>query len=342
MSYDDSAAAYTPGTPYYDAATSAQPSAPSRAPRRGPLSTRLAARARITSAPAPISQPGDEAADATVRLSLPDGPGAKDAYSLSETPAAQSGPVWDVFTALLREHGDAAEALRDAPSFGSRWSSRADMLGACLDEYYQLTTKYNDARALLKEIGQELAPLRQQQMSAHLAVRALEERLELHSRVELRTAYLSLAEVEMRIFRIEQERDQLSNRVETLEGFMGFLSRIISTVRTIPAEALAQSAPLADAEPTSQPAANSAAETPGASKAIEAVEPVEAGQVDDGGENPDAFEELVIDADEAAELAARGDVEVIGAVEEGDETPEQMTETDSLPKTEILRHRPTR
>lgn len=318
MSYDDSAAPYTPGTSYFDVQTDAPAPTPTRAPRRGPLNARLEARARATPAPAPISLPDAEDADTVTdsdALSVRrDTPG----YAPGSAAATPTGPVWEAFTAALHEPAEVAEALRDAPSFGARWSSRADMLGACLDEYYRLTTRYNEARALLKETEHNLAPLRQQQVSAHLAVRALEERLELHSRSELRTAYLGLADIEMRAFRVEQEYDLLSNRVETLEGFLGFLSRIISTIRTIPADVLDQPAQPTDAESTPQRAASSVAGALGSA---------------DAPEDADLFEELVIDADEAAELAARGDVEVIGAEEEGaSDTHAHTLESDS-PRT---------
>jgi len=322
MSYDDSAAPYTPGTSTYNGPSDAQlpAAAPTRAPRRGPLSARLAARARATTPPAPTSQPVDDSAEAPASSDELSKAAATHHYFAGEASVASAGPVWEAFTAALREPDDVAEALRDTPSFASRWSSRADMLGACLDEYYRLTTKYNEARALLKETEQDISPLRQQQVSAHLAVRALEERMELHSRADLRAAYLGLAEIEMRVFRVEQERDLLSNHIETLEGFMGFLSRIISTVRTIPADLLEQPAQQTDVEP--ERAVSSSQEAPGADDASD----------DDTG----AFEELVIDADEAAELAARGDVEVIGSVEEVNEASAQAQETAALPPTQRL------
>jgi hypothetical protein len=322
MSYDDSAAPYVPGTPSYDTSPTTQQPAP-RASRRGPLSARLAARARATPGLAPTSSTDDDAADVSAQADTGSEADGSDMYTPSSAAGAQAAPTWETFTTILHDPGDAAAALRTTPHFGARWNSRADMIGACLDEYYKTTAQYNDARTLLKEVEQDLMPLRRQQTSAHLAVRALEERLELHSRAELRTAYLGLAEIEMRIFRVEQERDQLSSRVETLEGFLDFLSRIISTIRTIPAEALDQPTPEAEADPSPKIEARPAEEEPGAVDRPEALDEID--QLDD------AFEELVIDADEAAALAANGEVEVMGVEEEVSEASVSVKESDSLP-----------
>lgn len=288
MSSDDSAAPYTPMPSYYDMGMAPEPLPQPRTPRRGPLSSRLEARARLTPLPDSGALPSDPGAPSEP-LAAREGFGDTGADKLA---SAQAGRAWASVTGALRMPGQADDALRDAPSFGARWTSRMDMLGACLDEYYQLTAKYNQARTLLGETELDLAPLRQQQVSAYMTLRELEERLELHSRTELRAAYLGAAEIEMRVFRVEQERDLLSSRVETLEGFMGFLSRVIATIRGIPAEAMEQPAPEVEVGQSSQPAQGAAPD------------------------DVEVYEELVIDADEAAALVARGDVEVIGAMEE--------------------------
>lgn len=243
MSYDDDAPPYVPMAPYYGAIdTSAEtPAIAARPPRRGPLSSRLEARGRLTPAIAnTASLPPDETTAQSGDLRTP----SYDSQSLAEvTPGAvtPSAPAaWDMLTGILRDPGEADEALRSGLNFSAHWTSRADMLGACLDEYYQLTARYNDARTLLRAAEQELPPLRQRLTVAYATLRELEARIELHSRAELRTAYLGAAEIEMRVFRVEQERDLLSSRVETLEGFMRFLSRVIATIREIPAEVMDQ------------------------------------------------------------------------------------------------------
>lgn len=277
MSNDDTPP-YEPATPYY---TMPGPNTgPARTPRRGPLSARLAARTRgqgddTDALAAPDVEAGSTESDAALVEddSAPDyAPGGRS----SNGPA----PSWQAFTSLLHTPGGAAQTLRDLPNFGATWASRADMLEACLDEYFQLTARYNDARALLDETQAGLPPLRQQQAAAQRATRDLEQHIELHSRAELREAYLGLAEAETRVFRAEQDCYLLASRIETLENFMGLLSRVIATVRTIPASALEQSA--SEAAP--------------------------------GGE--DEFEEVTLDAATAAELVARGEGEVLGEVDD--------------------------
>lgn len=323
MSQDD-LPAYTPMAPYYDTSSdlaSVTPPAPTRAPRRGPLSSRLEARKRLTplldSAALPAVDPSSASAPSG-ELSADDD--ASGRYITGAPAGAQADPVWEMLTGILRKPGEAADALRDGHDFGARWASRADMLGACLDEYYQLAAKYNDSRILLKETEQDLGPLRQQQVASYMTLRELEARLELHSRAELRAAYLGAAQIEMRVFRAEQERDLLSSRIETLEGFMGFLSHVIATIRAIPAEAM------------EQPDAADAEQTPPGDAAQADASADASATVDDSG----AFEELEIDADEAAALVARGDVEVIGAVEEvseGGAVPARPANIGSLVET---------
>lgn len=186
------------------------------------------------------------------------------------------------FTGLLREPDGVSQALRDIPNFGARWDSRTEMLDACHDEYFQLNTRYNDAHELLAEVDRKLAPLRPQRATALRAVQNMEAHIELHSRMELRSAYLGLADIETRFYRLEQERDLLASRIETLENFMGLLSRVIATVRTIPAEALEQAPATAD----------------------EAVK------------DEEDYIEVELDADEAAAMVARGEGELVVEGEE--------------------------
>jgi hypothetical protein len=68
--------------------------------------------------------------------------------------------------------------------------------------------------------------------------------------------------------------------------------------------------------------ARPAEETPGAVDVLDERDEVE---------DADTFEELVIDADEAAALAASGEVEVMGLVEEVSEASVPVNESDSLP-----------
>lgn len=271
MSNDDTPP-YEPATPYY---STNPPATAGRTLRRGPLSARLAARALSDTSALPAI---DALSDDSGALVADDANDNAPDYTPGGAPGESAGTGPMSFSALLREPDSVSQALRDIPNFGARWESRAEMLDACHDEYFQLNSRYNDARELLEEASRQLAPLRQQRNVAQRAVLDLEAHIELHSRVELRSAYLGLADIETRFFRIEQERDLLASRIETLENFMGLLSRVIATVRTIPADALEESITTADA--------------------------AAAGDEDD-------YTEVELDADAAAELVARGEGELI-------------------------------
>ena len=148
--------------------------------------------------------------------------------------ASRPGPSWGRVTGLLKLDEKVTGALHADLQFGATWSSRSEMLRACLDEYYRLVASYNEARRLLELSGADIDALRREQATASARLREVESRLEFHSRTELRAVYLGAAETEARLFRAEEERDLLRSRAELLEGFMAFLSRIIATVRAIP------------------------------------------------------------------------------------------------------------
>ena len=293
MSNDDTPP-YEPVTPYY---STNPPASARQTPKRGPLSARLAARALNAALSDTAALPAyDQAASDSGALESSVENDSTPAYTPGSGALRDSGSPAPTFTALLREPDGVSQALRDIPNFGTRWDSRADMLGACHDEYFQLNTRYNDARELLAEADRMLAPLGVQQATAQHALRDLEAHMELHSRAELRAAYLGLADIELRVYRIEQEHDLLASRIEELENFMGFLSRVIATVREIPAEAL---------------------EPPTTANASETEASVE-----------DEYTEVELDADTAAELIARGEGELVGEV--ADETAESQPPSDLM------------
>lgn len=295
--YDDSTPPYSPTAPYYNTgapapSTSSTPLRPfNRTPRRGPLSSRLEARSNNT--PLPSTTP--PSADELGSMSMSDGAFSSHVTggprSTGAPVADDAGPAWSSLTQAMREPNGLAEMLRESHIFGARWESRADMLGACLDEYYKLTSSVNDARKLLQDTERDITTLRQQQFSAYMTLRELETRLEMHSRTELRAAYLGAAEIEMRVFRGEQDRDMLTSRIDMLEGFMQFLSRVIATVRAIAPGAMEQATDV-DSAP--------------ASVSFQAPESAQESE----------YEELEVYIDEAEAMIASGEVEVVAIVKE--------------------------
>ena len=211
----------SPPTPYY---STNPPATAKQTTKRGPLSARLAARALNAAASDTAAILAyDQAASDSGALESSVENNSTATYTPGSGALRDSVSPAPTFTALLREPDGVSQALRAIPNFGTRWDSRADMLGACHDEYFQLNTRYNDARELLGELDRKLTPLRMQQATAQRAMRDLEAHIELHSRSELRSAYLGLADIELRVFRFEQERDLMASHIEELENFMGFL-----------------------------------------------------------------------------------------------------------------------
>lgn len=308
--YDDSTPPYLPTTPYYNTdapapSTHTTPSRPfNQTPRRGPLSSRLEARSRNTPLPAsPLSS------DDVGTVTTSEGPYTSrttGAPRITGAPIADdAGPAWSSLTQVMREPNGLAEMLRDSHNFGSRWETRADMLGACLDEYYKLTSSVNDARKLLQDTERDITTLRQQQFSAYMTLRELEAHLELHSRTELRSAYLGAAEIEMRVFRGEQDRDMLTSRIDMLEGFMQFLSRVIATVRAIAPGAMEQATDVASANVSESPQAPESA-------------------------SESEYEELEVYVDEAEAMILSGEVEVVAIVQEEDPSTAQSGNSSAL------------
>lgn len=300
--YDDNTPAYSPSTPYYDTGAPA-PSQPfNRTPRRGPLSSRLEARSRNTAPPASIPPSGDDFDTPSTSGGVAVGRTTGAPHATAPLGGDDAGPAWSSLTQAMREPNGLAEMLRASHEFDSRWSTRADMLGACLDEYYKLTSSVNDARKLLQDTERDITTLRQQQFTAYMTLRELEAHLEMHSRMELRSAYLGAAEIEMRVFRGEQDRDMLTSRIEMLEGFMQFLSRVIATVRGISPDAMELSTSVSVAQ---------------------ASEPTPAMETESRPESD--YEELEVYVDEAEAMIASGEVEVVGMVEEVDTSAAQSS-----------------
>lgn len=332
---EDGYAPREPLTPLYSPPDENVPAPSSRSLRQGPLGARLSQRAssppastslpHAYGAPAPAYMPGGASTD--------DEPAAAAPFSSKDTapsgPAGRQRPSWGRVTGMLRLDDRVTGALHADLSFGATWSSRSEMLRACLDEYYRLVASYNEARRLLEQSGGDIEALRGEQATAALRLREVEARLEFHSRAELRAVYLGAAEIEARLFRAEEERDLLRSRAELLEGFMAFLSRIIATVRAIPPNLV-----IAGEGRTGAASGGSSANGVGASEEMSPQETV-LYNGDNGayhlsrasstqppaprGARPESdSDEFILDADEAA-LLASSEFEIIGIVE--DEPP---------------------
>jgi hypothetical protein len=237
---------------------------------------------------------------------------------------------WEKVTGTLRLDEHVNDALFEhGPEFGATWNSRAEMLRACLDEYYRVISNLNDTQRLLEISEADLEPLRRDQAVATARVREAEARIEFQSRLELRAVYLGAAEVEARLFRAEQEHNLLSNRLELLNGFLVFLSRIIATVRAMPKDTLLSDLgavagdPLtggADAQDVALQETITYEEARARLAATQAVQPTTqpitrqvAGNT--GGAGDEDVEELIIDERDMP-LLASGEFEIVEIVDE--------------------------
>lgn len=322
--------------PYHRRDGDSQPP-PARGPRNGPLASRIEQRSRTTQPPTKFGEaspngpyspyPAYAPYQQDARPSDPD-PTASSEYV--PTRASAAAPTWGRVTGQLKLDERVSGALHAELQFGANWTSRSEMLRACLDEYYRLVASYNDARHLLELSDGEVEALRREKMAATARLHELEARLELHSRTELRAVYLGAAEAETRHFRAEEERDLLRSRTEILEGFMAFLSRIIATVRAIPpnvvmngdasangasgangANGAAPSAP-APSAPPSAASDQRVSGGPAVAPAGPAVEQPRTLNV-----SAEDFEELVLDEDEVA-LLPSNEFEIIEILDSGD------------------------
>lgn len=325
---------------------------PPRGARNGPLGARISQRNRASQPPAS----GFGASYTPAPAYTPNAPFEPSGYEQAATSSGTVGDytppgggppaqTWGRVTGLLKLDEKVNGALHGDLQFGSNWTSRSEMLRACLDEYYRLVASFNEARRLLELGDADVEALRREKVAAINRLRDVESRLELHSRTELRAVYLGAAEVETRLFRAEEERDLLRGRAELLEGFMAFLSRIIATVRAIPPNvviagegaptpttaaspasaavpqgapgALANSGPdettINGARPASPPAAATAAPPATPPNGALLAAPI-ASTDQDQGQDQD-FEELVLDEDEVA-LLPSNEFEIIEILDE--------------------------
>lgn len=120
-----------------------------------------------------------------------------------------------------------------------------DLLLACQVEQDRVSREIEELHLLIKQASKELEKLNQRKVFAASHVRELEEHLELHSRQELRTAYMEASEAEMRAFMILEQREQLETKLRVYERYIVFLKRTIATFAAEPGMAQ-YGAPVAD------------------------------------------------------------------------------------------------
>lgn len=321
-----------PLTPLYNATNGDTPAPAQRGPRNGPLGARLSQRNRVSQPPAT----SDELSQSPSAPYTPYAPGPLD---VGEAPAQPGGeyvpssrvsPSWGRVTGQLKLDDKVTGALQIGHQFGATWGSRSEMLRACLDEYYRLVASSNEARRLLELTDGDVEALRRERNASSARLREVEARLEFQSRSELRSVYLGAAEIETRLFRAEEERSLLSSRIELLEGFMMFLTRIIATVRAIPANVLiggetAHAAGASGVNPQETVIARDLKERRSGGAAASSGKRAKPGA---GPESPE-IEEFVLDERDVA-LLASSEFEIIEIL---DDDPTQASANGATPAT---------
>lgn len=121
-----------------------------------------------------------------------------------------------------------ADDEEDAPpEEDDAWASDGDFLDRCKAEYDRIHGEQRELRLLVKQANKDLEQFNHRKVLAAAKVREIEERLETHSRQEIRTAYLEAAESEMRAFMMGEQRDQMRAKQYTYTQYARFLQRAI-------------------------------------------------------------------------------------------------------------------
>lgn len=138
---------------------------------------------------------------------------------------------WSAISAMMQRHGQSGaldlDAEDDLPPEDDAWASDGDFLEICRAEYDRIYGELRELRLLVKQASKDLEQFTHRKVLTAAKVRELEERLETHSRQEIRTAYLEAAESEMRAYMMGEQRDQLRSKLRTYGQYAGFLQRAI-------------------------------------------------------------------------------------------------------------------
>lgn len=108
------------------------------------------------------------------------------------------------------------------------------LIDACRSEYDRVARDLDELRLLVKQSSKELEKLNHRKVLTAATVREIEEHMELHSRQEIRAAYLAASEAEMRVFMINEQREQMETKLSVYERYSAFLSSTINTLLQLP------------------------------------------------------------------------------------------------------------
>jgi two-component system, NarL family, sensor histidine kinase DegS len=218
-----------------------------------------------------------------VRPAAPPGSGELSATALRPAVRRPAGG-WDTMSSMLspgegpggRDGDNATVAGDDQPS--SSWlrkplGTASDQLEQCKAEYTRVRGELDELRLLMRQNTAELEKLNQRKVLAAARVREIEEHIELHSRQDIRTAYVAASEAEMRVLMITEQHERFETKLLVFERYEQFLSRLMETLNTLRAAERAAPAamPPAGWSPMSGPLMSSPLGPSGALQAPAAV-----------------------------------------------------------------------
>jgi two-component system, NarL family, sensor histidine kinase DegS len=178
-----------------------------------------------------------------VRPATPPGSGELSATALRPAVRRPAGG-WDTMSSMLspsegsggRDGDDTTGAGDDQPS--SSWlrkplGGEGDQLDQCKAEYMRVRGELDELRLLMRQNTAELEKLNQRKVLAAARVREIEEHIELHSRHDIRTAYVAASEAEMRVLMITEQHERFETKLLVFERYEQFLSRLVETLTTL-------------------------------------------------------------------------------------------------------------
>ncbi|MGZ3599377.1 MAG: histidine kinase [Ktedonobacterales bacterium] len=158
---------------------------------------------------------------------------------------AQETNSWAAISSMMeRPENDKATRVMPALSgdvYGSQDTPSIDdllnnssLLDACKSEFDRVARELDELRLLVKQSSKELEKLNHRKVLTAAEVREIEEHMELHSRQEIRAAYLAASEAEMRAFMISEQREQMETKLSVYERYSVFLSRTMAALSALP------------------------------------------------------------------------------------------------------------
>lgn len=185
-------------------------------------------------------EPDDVSTQTLARLSALAQPYAK---RLAEAPAqSDTGPMSYAQTSLLEGQAATTGGL-SAPTYAAPDASeqdveqppaKSDPLAEYTEEREQVRREIESVKMLIKQSEQELTRTNDKKAEAAAEVASIEERLQHHSREEIREVYLQANEIEMRVFMLREETEKLKDKLKISERYEQFLTRALAALSALP------------------------------------------------------------------------------------------------------------